>query len=91
MVTTLYNKGKSDGVAVHSTTYTMTSDEKTKDLGSNTGYALGTAAELFNASSTSCTNPSFTHSSNWSTSFNWSTHSIFFREIMLLIHIMRYM
>ena len=45
---------------------------------SSTGYVSGTAAKLSNVSLTSCANPSFTHSTNWSTTFNGSTHSIIF-------------
>ena len=51
-VTTLYNKGKSDGVTVHSTTYTMTTAEKTKDLGAAHNYRYINANNVYNAGTT---------------------------------------
>ena len=52
-VVSLYNKGKTDGVTVHSTTYTMTSSEKTKDLGASHNYRYINANNVYNAGSNS--------------------------------------
>ena len=48
-VVSLYNKGKTDGVTVHTTTYALTTAEKTKDLGSSHSYRYIDANNVYNA------------------------------------------
>jgi len=52
-VVSLYNAGTTAGKGSHSTTYTMTSSEKTKDLGASHSYRYINANNVYNAGSNS--------------------------------------